>query len=234
MYQDTPTAKQGLHLAGNASTGMNPRHEALNLVRRLQAAHIVPASLSPPDEWNRLATLPVADVAATVRLYLSKSSWRQVIAAVRHLDHAATDRPLDLSDPFDFLATVELALAHEVATGPDELSEQETNEVAVAVAGEGATGATGGLQVQPPGEALRRPAGSSGWLRGPRALWARLNAFILRARATAIIDGALGDASPYNAWMRATDAERDIALARIYGLRAASKRILLPFRTLRS
>ncbi len=230
MYRDISTVKQRDRPPRQGSAGMIPRDEAWDLLNRLQAVHILDASWSPPDAWDRQVSLPVADVAATIRQYLSKDGWHQVIAAVRHPDHAATERSLDLSDPSDFLAAVELALA-QGAVAQDTPAVKETSDVPAVVAGEGTTSMAEGLpeQDQSPGEALSQPAGHGAWLLSPRALWARLNAFVMRAHATAQIDGALNDAALYSARMRATDAERDISLARIDGLRAHLRRQLKVF-----
>ena len=200
------------------------RDDTLRLLEGLRAAHwLRPGAVSPP-EWLELRDVPITDVSAAIRQGLSKAGWQPVLDVLRCHNRGVEGQPWNVAEPVDLLRAVELALERRVADEEDE----EPGEVSPS-GGQLLSGWSNGrlahvahnLQrhVHSLVETLVKPGGSDGSLLAPRALWTRLKARAMRARAEAEIEGALSDAALTTARMVGRDTERDLALARIERLR---------------
>ncbi len=200
---------------------MVSRDDAIQLMNQLHEAAMLRNGFTPPTDWMQLTEVSTGELADVVQGHLSKKGWQRVLDATRYHNHEIAGSPWDLSRTSDFLAAAELALTRREVTVHCKKRNVALKEIFANLPAERISSLTRNLQrqMQVLIHALMKPTGVGDWLLSPKALWTRLSAHAMRARAEAQIESTLSEAALYAARMVGTDAERDLALARVDRLR---------------
>lgn len=220
MLDETLVQIQSDEPAGGRPAEIVSSDEAIQLIHHLQEMEMLSPAFELPKEWTLWFEVPIAELAHTIREHLSTGGWDRILQAMRRHNRQTTGQQWDLSRTADFLAALKLAVMEW-----DALTGDEKPDRALKVHPDGRSAAElPGLaqdlqqQIRSLMQAHTSPTGI-GWLLSPRALITRLSARARHARTEAHIESALSEAALYAARMAGTDAERDMALARVDMLR---------------
>lgn len=194
-----------------------PREDAIRLLDQLQEAKLLPAAFKPPAGWLLLAEVPSENLVTTIKEHLSKTGWRQIVAAMRTHNRLSPETPWDLSWEDRFLVAIELALTQQKAMIQDEKRDSGAKEHLVNFYEKGISGFARNPRHQIRGP--RKNVGVDGWFLSPQALWTRMRARAKQAQARAEIESTLSETALYAARMEGTEAECAETLARLDELR---------------